>query len=704
MRIPPLAALRAAMGVGTTVVLFVLLYARLVPEAVSLEPGAVADRTIVAPRSVSYVDTEATAARQQEAAGRVADQYKPVADAAELVARTINDIFDAAVMARQQVAAEVQADAEAEAEIDPAVVAGRIRERVEIALSEETVTRLASTAPSALDRLRRDALLLAAEQMQGMLRDNTDDLQKAVTAIGQKAAELPLTPPYQQMLADIAGKALRPNLRYDEQKTAEARRAAAMATAAVMRQLEAGEIVIAAGETVAQRHIDALKALGLMAPTLDYSRAVSLFVMLGVLVLALGGWIARSARDVWLDDRQMLLLCAALVVAAAGFRASVQLHIYGPVTLGISTALAMIIAMLLGTRLAVVFGVALGLLTGIVSTSSDARLVIATTLCSAFAAHAIASAGGKSLTIVRAAGLVGAANALVFVVTSEVFGLSLSINQVVASLLAGLISASVAVIAVMALERVVGVVTNLRLLELANPNEPILHRLLTEAPGSYQSSVMVANLAEPAAEQIGADALLVRTAAMYHDIGKLKRPYFFVENQFGADNPHEKLKPHLSALTLMAHVKDGVELARQAGLPDAIIDLLRQHHGTSLASYPYHLAVQQEGEANVNEADFRYPGPKPQTREAGLLMLADAVEAAARTLVNPTYDQIEELVERVVRGKMEDGQLDECPLTFADLRSIRESFVNTLRGMFHQRLRYPDQEEQEREAPAAVAH
>ncbi|MGC9318264.1 MAG: HDIG domain-containing metalloprotein, partial [Armatimonadota bacterium] len=266
---------------------------------------------------------------------------------------------------------------------------------------------------------------------------------------------------------------------------------------------------------------------------------------------------------------------------------------------------------------------------------------------------------------------------------------------VLAAVLAGLISASVAVVAVMALERVVGAVTDLRLMELANPNEPILHRLLTEAPGTYQSSVMVANLAEPAAEEIGANSLLVRTAAMYHDIGKLKRPYFFIENQFGEENPHEKLKPHLSALTLMAHARDGYELAREIGLPEQVADIVRQHHGTSLASYPYHLAVEQEGEENVNEADYRYPGPKPQTREAALVMLADSVEAAARTLVDPTHDQIEELVDSIIDQKMEDGQLDESPLTFSDLHTIRESFVATLHGMFHQRLRYPEQEEEE---------
>jgi len=334
--------------------------------------------------------------------------------------------------------------------------------------------------------------------------------------------------------------------------------------------------------------------------------------------------------------------------------------------------------------------------------------MVVTILCSAFAAYALSSAGNKSMTIVRAAGLVGLANLVLFVVTGEVFGLTLAFHQLVATAAAGMLAASVAVVAVMALERTVGVVTDLRLLELMNPHEPILHRLLTEAPGSYQSCVMVANIAEPAAEEIGANALLARTGAMYHDIGKLKRPYFFIENQFGGDNPHEKLKPHLSAMTLIAHARDGYEMAREIGLPPQIANIIREYHGTSLAAYPYHLAVQEEGEDQVHEADYRYPGPKPSTREAGLVMLADTVEAAARTLVNPDRDMIVELVDRIVSGKVDDGQLDKCPLTFADLTVIKRSFVATLVGMFHQRIRYPDQENGENgvlaTADAAVAN
>lgn len=702
MRLDRFCYTRAAMAAGTALLLFLALSVRLIPERITLEPGDVAERTIIASRSVNYTDTQATEERRQRARESIPDQYNVVAEADGLVRETIEDIFSAARAVRAahgltELAAEeepVEPPAPPESE-DIDTMVRELRGRIEVALSEENLRLLVTTGENTLARLRSDAISLAGQQMQGSIRDNTDDLQKARESVHAAVEQLPLTEAYQQLVAGIASKALRPNLRYDEQKTTAQRNAAAAAVEPVRRQIQANDIVVASGQTVTQRHIDIVRALGLMAPTIDYTQALALILLLTTIVVTFGVYLSRFFPDVYADNRQLLLIAVCLVLAATGFRIALQWSVYGAITLGISTALAMIIAMLLGTRIAVIFAMAAGLLAGLVATGNDARLVISTILCSAVAAHAIAATGGKSATIARTAGLVGISNGIIFLVASLVFGLTLAMNQVVAAVLAGIIAASIAVVAVMALDRLVGVVTDLRLLELVNPNEPILHRLLTEAPGSYQSSVMVANIAEPAAEEIGADPLLVRTAAMYHDIGKLKRPYFFVENQFGEENPHEKLKPHLSALTLIAHVKDGDEMAREIGLPRQVSDAIRQHHGTSLARYPYHQAVEQQGEENVNEADFRYPGPRPQTREAALLMLADSVEAAARTLVAPSRDEIEELVDRIISTRVDDGQLDESPLTFDDLRTIRASFVSTLHGMFHQRLKYPGQEEAE---------
>jgi len=211
-----------------------------------------------------------------------------------------------------------------------------------------------------------------------------------------------------------------------------------------------------------------------------------------------------------------------------------------------------------------------------------------------------------------------------------------------------------------------------------------------EAPGTYHHSIIVGNLAEAAAEAVGGDALLARVGSYYHDIGKLKRPYFFTENQFTEENPHEKIAPTLSTLIITAHVKEGVELAREAKLPEVIVDLIRQHHGTDLVRFFFHRAAENDKEEQVEEKDFRYPGPRPQTKEAAIIMLADSVEAAVRSLAKPTPARVEQLVRRIIKERLNDGQLDESDLTFKDLDKVADAFVRVLSGIFHTRVEYPD--------------
>ena len=230
--------------------------------------------------------------------------------------------------------------------------------------------------------------------------------------------------------------------------------------------------------------------------------------------------------------------------------------------------------------------------------------------------------------------------------------------------------------------------TPAKLIELSNPNQPLLRRLMIETPGTYHHSMIVANLAEAAAEAIGADALLVRVGAYYHDIGKLVRPLYFKENQIG-ENPHDKTDPRVSTAILTEHTRDGVELAKKHHLPEPIIDMIQQHHGDTAAMYFYAKTVKQLGEENVDINDFRYDGPKPQTSEAAILMLSDTVEAAVRSIPEPTQAKISAMIRKLVRGKMEDGQLDECTLTFRDIDKICAAFENVLKGVFHQRIEYP---------------
>lgn len=258
----------------------------------------------------------------------------------------------------------------------------------------------------------------------------------------------------------------------------------------------------------------------------------------------------------------------------------------------------------------------------------------------------------------------------------------------------GLVSAFLALGILPLLENVFGILTDSKLFELSHLTHPLLVKLRERAPGTYQSSLMVANIAEAAAEKIKANPLLVRVGSYYHDIGKIKKPSYFVENaHLNSKSKHDKMNPALSSLILTSHVKEGIQLAKQYRLPKAIRDIVNQHHGTTFTSFFYQEALKKDSHNSIKEEDFRYPGPKPQSKEAAIIMLADTVEAASRTLENPSPARIRNLTDKLIREKFLAKQLDESELTLNDLNIIRESFIQTLTGTFHSRIEYPEKEE-----------
>jgi putative nucleotidyltransferase with HDIG domain len=259
---------------------------------------------------------------------------------------------------------------------------------------------------------------------------------------------------------------------------------------------------------------------------------------------------------------------------------------------------------------------------------------------------------------------------------------------VAAALTSGLLVAAVAGFTVPLFEWLLPVTTDVTLIELSNTNLPLLRRLAFEAPGTFQHSLMVANLAKAGSVAIGADAVLAYTAALYHDIGKVKRPEYFIENQRGL-NPHDRLQPALSAQIVVSHVVEGLELGREAGLPAVLLDAVAQHHGTSLLAFFHNRAVEMNGGRPVDEEPYRYPGPKPRTRVMGTLMLADAVEAASRTLPDPSTAALRNVVEQIFDAHLRSGQLDETHLTLGDLKALASEFLHVLDTFHHRRVDYP---------------
>ncbi|MEN6301325.1 MAG: HDIG domain-containing metalloprotein [Armatimonadia bacterium] len=672
--------MRRTLAAGmTALIVFFLLMARLRPEAVSYNAGDIADRTIRANRAATYVDKETTDSLREEAAASIPDVYTRDANADSSALQTVRDIFQAA-----------QDVANTAGTTDPDTRLGLLRDRLDIELSPASARLLVASGPGALQRVQDSAGRLVHQIMSRQIRNNTEDLDDARQSVETLSRQTRLTPRYHRLLIEVVQDALQPNLLLDATETEAKRQAARDQVTDVRRQVQPGDIIVSVGEKVTERHLDMFTALGLIRPSVDYLQALSLLGVLVLLMAALMLFIRSFVPDVYYHGRLFLLLCLSLVGVAGLY------SIFRDVTwfdiLAVATASGAAIFLALTTRplAAAATSIFLGGLASLASPGSEAHVLLAATLCALFAGQFVRPRENRSSTIARSALLTALSNAVIVLIVGHVYGFQLTGNQIGYIALGGFVSAIAAAGVTAVIERPMGLTTHLRLLELQNPNEPILKRLLTEAPGSYQSSVMVANLAEPAADAIGADPVLTRTACMYHDIGKLKRTYFFVENQFGAENPHERLSPHLSALVLMSHVKDGIEMAEEIKLPPVVASIIPQHHGTGLVSFMYQRAKAEAAEGEqVRESDFRYPGPKPQTAENAIIMLADTVEAAARALDQPTPEKIEELVNRLVEARIDDGQLDESPLTFADITIIKRSFINTLAGMFHQRLAYP---------------
>lgn len=670
---------RGMTALVTSLIVFSLLLARLRPEAISYQIGDTATHTIKAPRAAMYVDKAETERLREEAAKSVVDQYTRDASADDRSLQALSDIFD--------LADQVRRDSQL---TDNAARIARLQELLDIELSPSALQQLIENPRSALQRAEQLSLGLLRDMNSRPLQNDPASLKEARQQVTKATAAMPITPRYRALVAELVQATLQPNLIFDAAATEAKRDERRKQVDDVLKQIQPGDVVIYEGENVTQRHLDMFTALGMIQPSVDYVQALALLGVLCLLTLTLTLYVRVFAADVHADDRSYLLLCATLIGAAALFSLTKSAARFDVFAISIATAASIFLALCLRPVVAVGVALYLGALASLASPGNDVRLLLAATICATLAAYSVKPRESRGSTVTRAAVLTAFINGLTVAACSFVFGYIIHWNVVGYSAVGGLVSAIGAAGLITVIERPLGLTTSLLLLELQNPNEPILKRLLTEAPGSYQSSVMVANLAEPAAEAVDADPVLTRTACMYHDIGKLKRPYFFIENQFGADNPHGRLSPHLSALVIIAHVKDGIELAREIHLPPVLASVIAQHHGTSLASFMYQRAraEAEEGE-EVLESDFRYPGPKPQTRENAIIMLADTVEAAARAMTEHNPEQITELVERLVNARIADGQLDESPLTFDDITVIKASFVKTLNGMFHQRLGYP---------------
>ncbi len=657
---------------GATFTLIVLvLVSNFLVAKVDLKVGQVAPREIVAPRTI--VDRPQTELLEQEAAKRAVREAQEHEEN-YVISQTL------ALQADLQLE-EFFNKLEEQLENDARPEQVRSSLGKEYQFSSAAFNVLLHVSRSKRNQLKRTAKSTLAEllQKERISEKNLPEYQKQADRLIDKAQ---LAENEAMALKEVVSGFLQPNLILDPQQVEKARQAAIRSVEPVMVLKD--QVIIRRGDKATPEHIQLLRDLGMQRRQMNYLAILGVLILTSALMLFLGGYLYQFRRDI-LREEKLLSLFALIVCVMVTLIKLVSISGTGAYL--IPTAFAtMLIAILLDLRLAIVAGVMFALTAGIVADNNIRVLVV--NLVGGIAGAFCVSKISQRSDITRAGFLVGIANFFAILGMGMLAGDVATLKLSWLGFLNGIISAILTIGTLPYLETLFHLTSAIKLLELSNPNHPLLRRLLVEAAGTYHHSLLVGNLAEAASEEVGGDSVLVRVGAYYHDIGKIKRPYFFTENQFGMENPHDKIAPGLSTLIITSHVKDGVELAREHKLPESIIDLIRQHHGTDLVKYFYSKAQENDRE-KVFEKDFRYPGPRPQTKEAAVLMLADSVEAAVRSLREPSPGRIEGLVRKIIKERLAGGQLDESDLTFRDLDKIANSFVRTLCGIYHKRIEYP---------------
>jgi len=659
------------------VVSLILVFQLLPTKQVTLEEGDVSPVDIRVPRKTTYISQILTEETQAKAEADVKDAYDPpdarIARQQVTRARQVLNYIDS-VRHDAYAGLEGKADwiaAIPDLNLPPAVISQTLL------LSEGDWSEVSNEVIYVIDQVMREEI--RESQLAGAKR-----------ALPTKVS-LDLSEEEAEIVSELAKDFIKANSFYNKEKTEENRRLAQESVEPVARVLEEGEVVLRAGDIVDPLDLEALAALGLRQAEIEWPDIVSavLFVLAVTIILDL--YLLRLRSDFWANWRHTFLLFLLVVLFILAAKLMVPGHTLLPYLFP-SAALSMLLMVLLGPQVAIAVTIVLGLMVGFMA-GGDLELTAYTLVGGLVASLSLWRAGSLN-AFLRAgiyATLANVAVILAFRLPDQKFDLLGMVQLVLASVSNGGLSAILTLGGFFLLGNVFDIITPLRLMELARPTHPLLRQLLLKAPGTYHHSLLVSNMAEQAAEQIGADALFARVGAYYHDIGKTVRPYFFVENQADGVNVHDRLDPKTSAQIILSHTKDGLDLARKYRLPGKIQDFIAQHHGTGRVSYFYQQACQQDEDAGtVDEEDFRYPGPRPFSKEVAIVMLADGCESAVRSARPSSSEKIDELVRKVINDRLLRGELDDSDLTLRDLDKIREAFTNILQGVFHPRIKYPE--------------
>jgi putative nucleotidyltransferase with HDIG domain len=663
------------LGAFTAVALALIFAYQPAQATLRLEVGQVGLHTLLAPERVTFVSeiqTRDARLKAEHDARQVFDP--PDAQLARDQVRLATQVFDHLDSVRQDPYTSSE-NKLAWLNAIPSVRVPNATISRTLTLEENSFRRVVTEILYVLDVTMRD------EIRPGELPTHTAKLASRVS--------LALPADQADLVAQWAKSFVVPNTFFNPQKTEEQRALARDRVGTVYRTIEKGEAIVREGQIVTPLAYEALHAAGLLAQNralTDYAGPVLLaFTLIALLAI----YLARLRPALFTRPRAVALVACIVLVFAFGER----LVAANPILLNLFpiSAAAMLLAVLLDAPIALGASFALAIIAGFFAPDPFPSVVFALAGCM----MAALSLGriDRLHAFLWSGTYVALTNALIsaaFQITARDASWTTTSQAILIALGNGALSGLIAFGSLFVLGKLFAITTPLELLDLSRPTHPLLQKLLIEAPGTYHHSLIVGHLAEQAAHRIGADALLVRVGAYYHDVGKTYAAPSFVENQLDGVNIHDTLTPTASASVVIEHVQRGIALARKYKLPERLIEFIPQHHGTTLAAYFHRKALRANGDAPILEKDFRYPGPKPQSRETAILMLADGVEATTRAERPGSLEQIRAIIDRIVNERLRDGQLDECDLTLRDLEQIKIAFTGVLQGLFHPRVKYPD--------------
>jgi putative nucleotidyltransferase with HDIG domain len=649
-------------------------------RSVSISLGQVAPQDVLAPRSVAFVSQVLTDQARQEAVSQVPPVYDP---ADPNIARQQAQYLVSSLAYITGVRADAYATP---------------KQKVQDLLSMAVVHLDESTASQVLQLSDVDWQLVQAQcasvleqvMRQEIRPDRLADARDSLPAY----VSLSLPESEAVLVADLVHNMVVPNSLFNKASTESLQQEAANQVAPVTRSFVSGQVVISRGKVITAADLEAITALGLNSGGLDARTTLSGVVAVVLLTTLLMLYMRTLRMRPPLRFRHALLLSLFFLLFIAGAQVMIPSHTVLPF-LYPAASLSLCLAALFGPGLGLFSGILIGVLSGIIA-GGRLDLALYAALGSSMAVLTLGSAERPLNFFLAglAASLAGVAVVLMTWLTEPSADLVGILTLTAASLGNGLLSGSLAIGLLLLAGSLFDTTTNMQLLELSRPDQPLLRMILRNAPGTYQHSLQVANLAEHAGEAINANTLLLRVGALYHDAGKAAKPKYFVENQGPDGNPHDQLDPSTSARLIMQHVRDGLDLARRNHLPSRVRDLIPEHHGTLRASFQYDLALKAAGgeASQVDETLYHYPGPRPRSKEAALLMLADGVEAKFRALAPKTAEEVETLVGNLIEDRLAQHQFDDTDLTLKDLELVRLALTETLRSSLHVRLKYPEDE------------